>query len=172
MDWSLADRDVDLDGIYYCPHHPQGSVEEFRQVCDCRKPHPGMLLSARDYLHIDMAASYMVGDKLEDMQAAAAANVGTKVLAAAGIFLMMCGVWLGFGGVLDPTKSSGYLIVDIYNEILRMLSNRIAGLGLSIMAVGGYARYMERIGASRAMVSLLSRPLKLIRSPYIILSAT
>ena len=35
------------------------------------------------------------------------------VLAAAGIFLMMCGVWLGFGGVLDPTKSSGYLIVDI-----------------------------------------------------------
>ena len=94
------------------------------------------------------------------------------VLAAAGIFLMMCGVWLGFGGVLDPTQSSGYLIVDIYNEILRMLSNRIAGLGLSIMAVGGYARYMERIGASRAMVSLLSRPLKLIRSPYIILSAT
>ena len=64
------------------------------------------------------------------------------------------------------------MIVDIYNEILRMLSNRIAGLGLSIMAVGGYARYMERIGASRAMVSLLSRPLKLIRSPYIILSAT
>ncbi|EOK9452677.1 TPA: anaerobic C4-dicarboxylate transporter DcuC [Escherichia coli] len=76
------------------------------------------------------------------------------LLAAAGIFLMMCGVWLGFGGVLDPAKSSGYLIVDIYNEILRMLSNRIAGLGLSIMAVGGYARYMERTGASRAMVSL------------------
>ena len=84
MDWSLADRDVDLDGIYYCPHHPQGSVEEFRQVCDCRKPHPGMFLSARDYLHIDMAASYMVGDKLEDMQAAAAASVGTKVLVRTG----------------------------------------------------------------------------------------
>lgn len=62
----------------------KGSVEEFRQVCDCRKPHPGMLLSARDYLHIDMAASYMVGDKLEDMQAAVAANVGTKVLVRTG----------------------------------------------------------------------------------------
>ncbi|MEW3182538.1 HAD hydrolase-like protein, partial [Escherichia coli] len=59
-------------------------VEEFRQVCDCRKPHPGMLLSARDYFDIDMAASYMVGDKLEDMQAAAAANVGTKVLVRTG----------------------------------------------------------------------------------------
>ncbi|MEX5382071.1 D-glycero-beta-D-manno-heptose 1,7-bisphosphate 7-phosphatase [Cronobacter muytjensii] len=84
MDWSLADRGVDLDGIYYCPHHPDGAVEAFRQNCDCRKPQPGMLISARDFLHIDMAASYMVGDKLEDMQAAAAAGVGTKVLVRTG----------------------------------------------------------------------------------------
>ncbi|HGY5077496.1 TPA: anaerobic C4-dicarboxylate transporter DcuC [Citrobacter gillenii] len=94
------------------------------------------------------------------------------VLAAAGIFLMICGVWLGYGALVAPEKSSSYLLVDIYNEILRMLSSRAAGLGLSIMAVGGYARYMDRMGASRAMVSLLSRPLKLIRSPYIVLAAT
>lgn len=94
------------------------------------------------------------------------------VLAAAGIFLMICGVWLGYGVLVADDKSSGYLLVDIYNEILRMLSNRAAGLGLSIMAVGGYARYMDRMGASRAMVSLLSRPLKLIRSPYVVLAAT
>ncbi len=43
MDWSLADRGVDLDGIYYCPHHPQGSVEAYRQTCDCRKPHQACL---------------------------------------------------------------------------------------------------------------------------------
>lgn len=84
MDWSLADRDVDLDGIYYCPHHPQGSVAEYRQQCDCRKPQPGMLLSAQQQLHIDMTASYMVGDKLEDMQAGAAAGVGKKVLVRSG----------------------------------------------------------------------------------------
>ena len=84
MDWSLADRGVDLDGIYFCPHHPQGTVEEFRQTCDCRKPHPGMLLSAQEFLNIDMASSYMVGDKLEDMQAAAAAGVGNKVLVRTG----------------------------------------------------------------------------------------
>jgi D-glycero-D-manno-heptose 1,7-bisphosphate phosphatase len=84
MDWSLADRGVDLDGIYYCPHHPEGTVDEYRQQCDCRKPQPGMLISARDYLHIDMAASYMVGDKAEDMQAAQAAGVGTKVLVRTG----------------------------------------------------------------------------------------
>ncbi|AFJ48225.1 D-glycero-beta-D-manno-heptose 1,7-bisphosphate 7-phosphatase [Shimwellia blattae] len=84
MDWSLADRDVELDGIYYCPHHPEGSVAEFRQECDCRKPQPGMLLSAQRFLHIDMAASYMVGDKLEDMQAGQGAAVGTKVLVRTG----------------------------------------------------------------------------------------
>jgi len=84
MDWSLADRGVDLDGIYYCPHHPQGTVDEYRQTCDCRKPHPGMLTSAQEFLHIDMSASYMVGDKLEDMQAAAAAGVGHKILVRTG----------------------------------------------------------------------------------------
>jgi len=84
MDWSLADRGVDLDGIYFCPHHPEGSVKEFTQVCDCRKPLPGMLLTAREELNIDMASSYMIGDKLEDMQAAAAAGVGTKILVRTG----------------------------------------------------------------------------------------
>lgn len=84
MDWSLADREIDLDGIYYCPHHPEGSVAEYRQACDCRKPQPGMLLSAQKQLHIDMSASYIVGDKLEDMQAGDAAGVGTKVLVRTG----------------------------------------------------------------------------------------
>ncbi|WP_380184546.1 D-glycero-beta-D-manno-heptose 1,7-bisphosphate 7-phosphatase [Kalamiella sp. sgz302252] len=84
MDWSLADREVDLDGIYYCPHHPEGAVEEYRQECDCRKPQPGMLLSAQKELNIDMAASYMVGDKIDDMLAGKAAGVGIKVLVRSG----------------------------------------------------------------------------------------
>lgn len=51
------------------------------------------------------------------------------VLAAAGIFLMICGVWLGYGVLVADDKSSGYLLVDIYNEILRMLSNRAMDWG-------------------------------------------
>lgn len=85
MDWSLADREVDLDGIYFCPHLPDAPVEAYRQACDCRKPQPGMLLSAQKHLNIDMAVSYMVGDKIEDMQAAQAAGVGTKVLVRTGM---------------------------------------------------------------------------------------
>lgn len=84
MDWSLADRGVDLDGIYFCPHHPEGTVKEFTQVCDCRKPLPGMFLTAKEELNIDMSSSYMVGDKQEDMQAAAAAGVRHKILVRTG----------------------------------------------------------------------------------------
>ena len=84
MDWSLADRGVDLDGIYFCPHHPEGSVKEFTQVCDCRKPMPGMFLTAKDELSIDMASSYIVGDKIEDLQAGIAAGVGHKILVRSG----------------------------------------------------------------------------------------
>lgn len=84
MDWSLADRDVDLDGIYYCPHHPEASVEAYRQQCDCRKPAPGMLLDAAKHLKLDMAASYLVGDKLSDLQAAKAAGVGHPMLVKSG----------------------------------------------------------------------------------------
>ena len=36
MDWSLADRGIDLDGIYYCPHHPEGKGE-YKEDCACRK---------------------------------------------------------------------------------------------------------------------------------------
>nr|WP_226375785.1 D-glycero-beta-D-manno-heptose 1,7-bisphosphate 7-phosphatase [Pantoea stewartii] len=109
MDWSLADRDVDLDGIYFCPHHPDATVEAYRQQCDCRKPQPGMLLAAQEELHIDMAASYMVGDKLEDMQAAQAAGVGKKVLVRSG----------------KPVTPEGEALADWVIESLAALPSRI-----------------------------------------------
>ena len=83
MDWSLADRGVDLDGIYYCPQHPQG-LATFRQDCDCRKPKPGMLLQGIRELNIDPEQSFMVGDKIEDLQAAEEAKVRYKILVKSG----------------------------------------------------------------------------------------
>ncbi|MGK4476446.1 D-glycero-beta-D-manno-heptose 1,7-bisphosphate 7-phosphatase [Aeromonas molluscorum] len=79
MDWSLADRGVDLDGIYFCPHHPEHGAP-----CDCRKPEPGMLLLAQQELGIDMSRSYMVGDKPSDLNAAANAKVGQKIMVRTG----------------------------------------------------------------------------------------
>lgn len=84
MDWNFVDNGVELDGIYYCPHHAEHGVGEYKQDCDCRKPKPGMFISARDFLKIDMEKSVMIGDKAEDMMAAEAAGVGTKVLVRTG----------------------------------------------------------------------------------------
>lgn len=84
MDWSLADRGIDLDGLYYCPHHPEAEIEEYRIECDCRKPKAGMLIEAQAHLAIDMSSSIMVGDKLADIQAGQAAKVGMNILVRSG----------------------------------------------------------------------------------------
>ncbi|HEY7747005.1 MAG TPA: D-glycero-beta-D-manno-heptose 1,7-bisphosphate 7-phosphatase [Desulfuromonadales bacterium] len=58
-----------IDGFYVCPHHPTEGVGEYRRQCDCRKGQPGMLLRAAAELHVDLTGSYMVGDKLADVEA-------------------------------------------------------------------------------------------------------
>ncbi|OEF23901.1 D-glycero-beta-D-manno-heptose 1,7-bisphosphate 7-phosphatase [Vibrio rumoiensis] len=84
MDWNFVDQGVEFDGFYYCPHHPEGSVEKYTQVCDCRKPEAGMLVSAQEELDINMASSVMVGDKADDMKAAISAGVETRILVRSG----------------------------------------------------------------------------------------
>jgi len=59
-----------LDALYYCPHHPEAVVEEYRKPCSCRKPAVGMYQRASDALGIELEGSYMIGDKLTDMEAA------------------------------------------------------------------------------------------------------
>ena len=94
------------------------------------------------------------------------------VLLSSGIFLMAMSYFLSTGDILPADKSTGSVFLDIFEKIRQILSSRGGGLGLSIMAVGGYARYMDKIGASRAMVQVLSQPLKKLSSPYIVLAAT
>lgn len=63
-----------IDGYYYCPHHPQARVEAYRAVCECRKPAPGLIRRAALDLDIDVAASFVVGDRWGDVDLAAAAG--------------------------------------------------------------------------------------------------
>ena len=58
-----------LDGFYFCPHHPAATLPAFRQNCACRKPASGLLLEARAALGIDLAGSYMIGDRPSDVLA-------------------------------------------------------------------------------------------------------
>lgn len=73
----LSRLGVRLDGIYYCPHHPQGSIPELAIPCECRKPQPGMLLRASADLDLDLRRSWFVGDILDDIEAGNRANCRT-----------------------------------------------------------------------------------------------
>lgn len=63
---------IDLDGIYFCPHHPDinlsDGVKKYLMDCTCRKPNNGMLLQAQQDLNIDFSSSFLVGDSLRDIQ--------------------------------------------------------------------------------------------------------
>jgi D-glycero-D-manno-heptose 1,7-bisphosphate phosphatase len=59
-----------LDGIYYCPHHPNAGTPPYRADCDCRKPKPGLLERAAREHEIDLTRSFMIGDKYSDVQLA------------------------------------------------------------------------------------------------------
>ena len=76
----FSEAHAPLTAIYYCPHHPEKALPEYRLDCSCRKPKPGMFLLAQRELEINMSESVMFGDKRSDMQAALAAGVKSRIL--------------------------------------------------------------------------------------------
>ena len=71
----LQGEGIELEGIFYCPHHPQGSEENYTRICNCRKPAPGLIIEAAKQLKLSLPDSLMVGDKVSDMQAAESAGI-------------------------------------------------------------------------------------------------
>lgn len=67
-----------VDAVYYCPHHPEGQIEKYRKICQCRKPGIGMFQEACREFDIDMENSYMVGDRAGDI--IAGQNAGVKTI--------------------------------------------------------------------------------------------
>src|SRR3989344_3005771 len=73
----LARQGARIDGIFYCPHHPNATVKKYRTACRCRKPKPGMLLGAARMHAVNLKKSFMVGDHASDIAAGKAAGVRT-----------------------------------------------------------------------------------------------
>lgn len=69
MQQALAEQGAQVDAFYVCPHHPMEGRGEFKRDCECRKGAPGMLLQAAREHDIDLKRSYIVGDKLADVEA-------------------------------------------------------------------------------------------------------
>ena len=106
----FAGAGVALDGVYYCPHHPAATVERYRQTCECRKPKPGMLRRAERDLGIDLARSWVVGDRWHDVELAQ--HVGAR-----GIL-----VRTGYGGSEAESASPGVVPATIADHLFEAAS--------------------------------------------------
>jgi len=112
----LAADGLTLDGYYYCPHHPDGVVPGYAGVCHCRKPAPGMVEQAVRDLDLDVARSFVVGDKWLDVELAA--NAGAR-----GIL-----VRTGYGGAEQdlPGRIQPLAVVDTVLDAARVILHRTA----------------------------------------------
>lgn len=79
MNDELMDR-TGVDAVYYCPHHPEGKMKQYRCRCHCRKPETGMFDMACKQFDINMEKSYMVGDRAGDIIMGQKAGMTTVLL--------------------------------------------------------------------------------------------
>ena len=80
LDARLQSAGASIDRYYFCPHHPKGTLPQYRLDCDCRKPKPGLLLRAARDCGIDLTKCFCVGDRLTDIIAGAKAGCRTVLV--------------------------------------------------------------------------------------------
>jgi D-glycero-D-manno-heptose 1,7-bisphosphate phosphatase len=118
---SLRERGVYINNFYYCPHHPTEGEEPYRQVCECRKPSPGMFMTAARDLNINLELSYMVGDRFLDMEAARKAGVkGILVRTGCGKELLQD----DGPNKATPENKPDFIAVDILDAVRWILKER------------------------------------------------
>lgn len=76
----LQNPNAKIDKIYYCPHHPNATKEDYRKICECRKPKPGLILKAAEEFGINLKESYMIGDRVSDICAGKLAGCKTVLI--------------------------------------------------------------------------------------------
>ena len=100
-----------VDAVYYCPHHPDGKIEQYRKVCSCRKPETGLIDRACKDFEIDLSRSFFIGDRECDIKTGQ--NAGIKTIL----------VRTGYG--LEEEKKDLYS--DYIADDLRDAVNKIIG---------------------------------------------
>ncbi len=93
------------------------------------------------------------------------------VLLLAGLVMLVIAAAMGVDPV-DAKKSTHFLGFDFGQAFATLMQGRLPGLGLNIMWIAGFSYYMDKIGASKALVKLCVKPLAAIRSPYVLLAVT
>jgi D-glycero-D-manno-heptose 1,7-bisphosphate phosphatase len=90
---------IRIDAFIYCPHHPNAQISQYRVDCECRKPRPGMLFETARALNLQLANSYMIGDRLSDIAAGNAAGCRS--------------IWVQTGHHNDPPIVSSLADLDV-----------------------------------------------------------
>ena len=93
------------------------------------------------------------------------------ILLLAGLAMLVFAAMLGVDPI-DAKKSTNFIGFDFVQAFTNQMKGRLPGLGLNIMLIAGFSFYMDRIGASKALVKLCVKPLSAIRSPYVLLAVT
>ncbi|RPH86078.1 MAG: HAD family hydrolase [Deltaproteobacteria bacterium] len=111
-----------IDRFYFCPHHPTEGIDPYRLICDCRKPEPGLLHQAAADLNIDLARSYVIGDRLRDVETAHRAGAkGVLVMTGHGQDLMQD----AGPDRANELNQPDYVAQDILEAVHWILKNRI-----------------------------------------------
>lgn len=92
----------------------------------------------------------------------------TAVLLIAGVFLLCMSVLLDLGPGLTVKSPTGNSFFNIFQVVQEIMSSNLGGLGLSIMAMGGFSKYMDTLNAGQALYSVVGGPLKYVKSPYVL----
>lgn len=128
IDQRLAAGGAHVDGWYFCPHHPEALIEELRAVCDCRKPATGMARDAARDLGIDLARSWVVGDKWIDVQ------LGQRI-GGRGIL-----VRTGWGVIEEGVRPEGQTVEAICDTLAGAVASILSADGGGPAAAAGQGR--------------------------------
>lgn len=106
----FAERDIKVEGVLYCPHHPDGVVEKYRQTCACRKPGTALIEAALAKETFTAAQAVMIGDKNSDIDAGLALGMTTYL------------VETGYGRLHAETSSAHHIVRDLATATDHILS--------------------------------------------------
>lgn len=101
----MLSENIKFRAVFYCPHHPEAEVPKYRSNCLSRKPNPGLLYQAARFDKLDLKHSYIIGDKLSDIEAGR--KVGTKTI------LVLTGYGVEESKKIDPDQKPDFIAPNI-----------------------------------------------------------
>lgn len=105
----LSEKGAKIDKFYYCPHHPDGVVQKYSIICNCRKPATGMFEAAAKEFNLDFKKSYVIGDSFREIEVAK--TLGCKSIA------VEC------GASVFRNSTPDYRVKDLYEAVKLILTS-------------------------------------------------